>query len=65
MTLAFIPLEGALSGALGTDQALQTDAFERRIVFASPNTLMALLRVVDRVWTRDKIQREAIAISDT
>ena len=28
-------------------------------MFASPNTLMALLRVVERLWTRDKIQREA------
>ncbi len=65
VTIAFIPIEGALSAALGTDSALQTDAFERRIVFASPNTLMALLRVIERLWTRDKIQREAIAISDT
>ena len=65
VTIAFIPIEGALSAALGTDPALQTDAFERRIVFASPNTLMALLRVIERLWTRDKIQREAIAISDT
>lgn len=65
VTIAFIPIEGALSAALGTDSALQTDAFDRRIVFASPNTLMALLRVVERLWTRDKIQREAIAISDT
>ncbi len=65
VTVAFIPIEGALSAALGTDSALQTDAFERRIVFASPNTLMALLRVIERLWTRDKIQREAMAISDT
>ena len=65
ITIAFIPIEGALSAALGTDTALQTDAFERRIVFASPNTLMALLRVVERLWTRDKIQREAVAISDS
>jgi len=65
VTIAFIPIEGALSAALGTDHALQTDAFDKRIVFASPNTLMALLRVVERLWTRDKIQREAIAISDT
>lgn len=62
ITIAFVPIEGALSAALGTDAALQTDAFDRKIVFASPNTLMALLRVVERLWTRDKIQREAVAI---
>ncbi len=62
ITIAFIPIEGALSAALGFDPSLQTDAFDRKIVFASPNTLMALLRVVERLWTRDKIQREAVAI---
>lgn len=62
ITIAFVPIEGALSAALGYDAALQTDAFDRKIVFASPNTLMALLRVVERLWTRDKIQREAVAI---
>ncbi len=62
ITIAFVPIEGALSAALGFDPALQTDAFDRKIVFASPNTLMALLRVVERLWTRDKIQRQAAEI---
>ena len=59
ITIAFVPIEGALSAALGFDASLQTYAFDQKIVFASPNTLMALLRVVERLWTRDKIQREA------
>lgn len=63
ITIAFVPIEGALSAALGFDASLQTYAFDRKIVFASPNTLMALLRVVDRLWTRDKIQREAAEIA--
>jgi len=63
VTVAFVPIEGALSAALGTDASLQTDAFARGIVFASPNTLMAVLRVIERLWTRDKVQREAIEIS--
>lgn len=63
VTVAFIPIEGALSAALGTDGSLQTYAFERRIVFASPNTLMALLRVVDGLWTREKIQKQAEEIN--
>lgn len=64
ITIAFVPIEGALSAALGFDPSLQTDAFDRKIVFASPNTLMALLRVVERLWTRDKIQREAVKIAE-
>lgn len=63
VTIAFVPIEGALSAALGSDAALQTYAFEQKVVFASPNTLMALLRVVERLWTRDKIQREATEIA--
>ena len=65
VTIAFVPIEGALSAALGADASLQTYAFEQKIVFASPNTLMALLRVVERLWTRDKIQREAQEIAKT
>lgn len=63
VTVAFVPIEGALSAALGSDAQLQTDAFARGIVFASPNTLMAVLRVIERLWTRDKVQRQAIEIS--
>jgi DNA recombination protein RmuC len=65
VTIAFVPIEGALSAALGTDDALQTDAFEKGVVFASPNTLMAMLRVADRLWTRDKLQKQAMKISET
>ena len=64
VTLAFVPIEGALSAALGADADLQDYAFERRVALASPNTLMAVLRVVERLWTRDKIQKQAIEISD-
>jgi len=64
VTIAFVPIEGALSAALSTDPALQTYAFDNKVVFASPNTLMALLRVAERLWTRDKVQRQALKISD-
>lgn len=65
VTIAFVPIEGALSAALGFDPDLQGEAFDKRIVFASPNTLMALLRVIERLWTRDKVQRKALEISDS
>ncbi|MGO4550922.1 DNA recombination protein RmuC [Lysobacter sp. 2RAF19] len=65
VTIAFVPIEGALSAALGFDDRLQTDAFEKGVVFASPNTLMAMLRVADRLWTRDKLQKQAMKISET
>jgi DNA recombination protein RmuC len=64
VTIAFVPIEGALSAALGADHSLQNFAFERGIVFASPNTLMAMLRVIDRLWMRDTMQRRALQIAD-
>lgn len=64
VTIAFVPIEGALSAALGFDSSLQSEAFEKGVVFASPNTLMAVLRVVERLWTRDRIQKQAREIGE-
>ena len=58
MTVLFVPIEGALSAALSLNPDLQTEAFGKRVVFASPNTLMAMLSVVERLWTRDKLQKQ-------
>ncbi|MFC3651295.1 DNA recombination protein RmuC [Dyella humi] len=57
-TVLFVPIEGALSAALTINPDLQLEAFSKKIVFASPNTLMAILRVVERLWTRDKLQKQ-------
>jgi DNA recombination protein RmuC len=62
LTILFVPIEGALAAALALNPDLQTDAFKRRIVFASPNTLMAMLRVVERLWLRDKVQKQVDTI---
>ena len=58
MTILFVPIEGAMAAALSLNADLQNEAFAKRIVFASPNTLMAMLRVVERLWLRDKVQKQ-------
>lgn len=58
MTVMFVPIEGALSGALSVNADLQIEAFDKRVVFASPNTLMAMLQVISRLWTRDRLQKQ-------
>ncbi|MDB5988496.1 MAG: rmuC [Nevskia sp.] len=63
ISIAFVPIEAALSAALGTDPSLQADAFERKVALASPNTLIALLAVVERLWVRDQIRQQAAEIS--
>ncbi|MCW2004013.1 DNA recombination protein RmuC [Xanthomonas arboricola] len=64
LTVLFVPIEGALSSALSISPDLQTEAFNKRVVFASPNTLMAMLRVVERLWTRDKLQQQISTIGE-
>lgn len=64
LTVMFVPIEGAMAAALARNPELQTEAFQRKIAFASPNTLMALLSVVERMWTRDKLQRQVGVIGE-
>ncbi len=65
ISILFVPIEGALSAALVADPSLQVDAWKQGVAFASPNTLMALLKVVERLWTRDRLQKQVHTISDT
>ena len=58
LTVMFVPIEGALAAALEFNPGLQAEAFERKVVFVSPNTLMAMLRVIERLWTRDTLQKQ-------
>ena len=58
----FVPIEGALAAALSTNTDLQMEAFNKRIVLASPNSLMAMLRVIERLWSRDRLQRQVDTI---
>lgn len=62
MSIMFVPIEGALSAALATNNDLQMEAFSKRVVLASPNTLMSMLRVVERLWTRDRLQKQVDVI---
>jgi DNA recombination protein RmuC len=64
ITVMFVPIEGALSAALAHNGDLQVEAFANRVVFASPNTLMAMLQVVSRLWTRDKLQKQVSVIGE-
>lgn len=58
LTVLFVPIEGALAAALATNPTLQQEAWTKGIAFASPNTLMALLKVAERMWARDQMQKQ-------
>ncbi len=64
ITIAFIPIEAALSKALEMSPDLQREAFRKGIAFATPNTLMAMMQVVERLWVRDRLQNQVATIGN-
>ncbi len=59
----FLPGEALFSAALQYDATLIEDAVQRRVILASPTTLIALLRAVGYGWERDRSSRHAEEIA--
>ena len=55
----FVPAEPFLSAALDQDPALLEYAFERNVVLATPNTLVAMLRTIAYTWRQDALADNA------
>src|SRR5438552_5183470 len=64
MAVLFLPSEGLLAAALEVDPALHEDAFAKRIVLATPATLLALLLTIAHVWKQDAIAANAREIAN-
>jgi DNA recombination protein RmuC len=59
MVVCFIPGDAILAAALAADPALFEYAQTRRVIVASPGTLLALLRTVAFTWQQDALTANA------
>ena len=63
-TVLFLPSDPALSAALAADEKLFEKANKDNIILASPNTLMALLKVVEKGWRDAEMAENAEKIAN-
>jgi DNA recombination protein RmuC len=63
-TILFVPADPILSAAFEHAPELQADAMRRRVLIATPVTLVALLRTVATYWRQASIERNAVEVRD-
>ncbi|MEP7370365.1 MAG: DNA recombination protein RmuC [Dermatophilaceae bacterium] len=62
MVVCFVPGDAILAAALGADPTLYEHAMSKKVVLASPGTLLALLRTVAFTWQQDALTANAQAL---
>jgi DNA recombination protein RmuC len=61
--ILFIPTEGAFQTAISSEPGLLTTAMQKKIILASPSTLIAILRTIHHLWRQEEQTRNSLIIA--
>lgn len=62
--MMFIPVEAAYITAMQTDPTLWQYAWKKRIILISPTNIITAMKLVNDMWQKDSIDRNAKAIAE-
>lgn len=62
--VCFIPVEPALQAAFEADPTIWEYALEKKVLIATPTTLIGLLRTVELAWRQERMTEQAQRIAD-
>ena len=61
--IMFVPSEPAFLAAVQNDSEIWNDAYARKVIICSPTNLFGMLKIVDDLWKRDDLGRNASRIA--
>lgn len=62
--MMFVPNEGAYVAAMNADTALWDNAYAKHVVLVSPTHLIAVLKLMYQLWSRDRQTKNALRIAE-